>query len=174
MLRTVGDRPSLWESMLPEACLGMPAELEAVGRLLDDSRLFEPYRRFFPATRGRPSIPMETCLRVMFLKYRDTAVVEAKVAYQSDSGLLAQGVARIAATAKKWRAMGLATRTRLVDGTRAARQRARSINADLRRAPTRNWSKETDQRGAGRRRRTGRPPGRGGGAHRPPPAAPPR
>src|SRR5262249_44871186 len=41
MLRTVGDRPSLWESMLPEACLGMPAELEAVGRLLDDSRLFE-------------------------------------------------------------------------------------------------------------------------------------
>ena len=49
MLRTVGDPPSLWESILPEVCLGMPAELEAVDRLLDDSRFFEPYRAFFHA-----------------------------------------------------------------------------------------------------------------------------
>src|SRR5262249_29420053 len=63
----------------------------------------------------------------------DTTVVEANVAYPTDSGLLAQGVARIAATAKKVRAMGLATRTRLVDRTRSARQRARAINANLRR-----------------------------------------
>jgi hypothetical protein len=41
MLRTVGDRASLWESTLPEACLGMPAELEAVDRLLAD-RLRRP------------------------------------------------------------------------------------------------------------------------------------
>jgi IS5 family transposase len=70
MLRTVGDQPSLWESILPEGCLGMPAELEAVDRLLDDPGFFEPYRAFFHATLGRPSIPIETYLRLMFLKYR--------------------------------------------------------------------------------------------------------
>src|SRR6266581_4478572 len=70
MLRTVGDQPTLWAAILPPAVLGMPAELEAVDRLLDDPRFFEPYRRFFHATIGRPSIPIETYLRLMFLKYR--------------------------------------------------------------------------------------------------------
>jgi IS5 family transposase len=70
MLRTVGDAPTLWESILPAAVLGMPEELERVDRLLDDPRFFEPYRRFFHATLGRPSIPIETYLRLMFLKYR--------------------------------------------------------------------------------------------------------
>ncbi len=60
----------MWESILPEPLLGMPAELEAVDRLLDDPRFFEPYRGFFHATIGRPSIPIETYLRLMFLKYR--------------------------------------------------------------------------------------------------------
>jgi IS5 family transposase len=70
MLRTVSAQPTLWESILPEPLLRLPAELEAVDRLLDDDRFFEPYRRFFHATLGRPSIPIETYLRLMFLKYR--------------------------------------------------------------------------------------------------------
>ena len=70
MLRTVGDAPTLWETILPSAVLGMPAELEAVDRLLDDPRFFEPYRGFFHASLGRPSIPIEVYLRLMFLKYR--------------------------------------------------------------------------------------------------------
>ena len=70
MLRTVSEQPTLWESILPEPVLRMPAELEAVDRLLDDARFFEPYRRFFHATLGRPSVPIETYLRLMFLKYR--------------------------------------------------------------------------------------------------------
>ena len=48
----------------------MPAELVRVDRLLDDVRFFAPYREFFHATLGRPSIPIETYLRLMFLKYR--------------------------------------------------------------------------------------------------------
>jgi hypothetical protein len=36
VLRTVNAQPTLWEALLPEACLGLPAELEAVDRLLDD------------------------------------------------------------------------------------------------------------------------------------------
>jgi IS5 family transposase len=70
MLRTVNPQPTLWESILPEALLGLPVELEAVDRLLDDPRFFEPYRAFFHARLGRPSIPIETYLRLMFLKYR--------------------------------------------------------------------------------------------------------
>jgi len=70
MLRTVNEQPTLWESILPEVCLRLPAELEAIDRLLDDERFFEPYRRFFHVSLGRPSVPLETYLRLMFLKYR--------------------------------------------------------------------------------------------------------
>ena len=70
MLRTVGDQSTLWESLLPVQALLMPAELERVDRLLDDDRFFAPFRPFFHATFGRPSIPIETYLRLMFLKHR--------------------------------------------------------------------------------------------------------
>lgn len=70
MLRTVSLQPTLWESILPTALLELPGELEAVDRVLDDPRFFEPYRAFFHTTLGRPSIPIETYLRLMFLKYR--------------------------------------------------------------------------------------------------------
>jgi transposase, IS5 family len=70
MLRTVGEQPTLWEALLPVQALGMPAELVRVDALLDDDRFFEPYVEFFHATLGRPSIPIETYLRLMFLKYR--------------------------------------------------------------------------------------------------------
>ena len=174
---------------------------------------------FFHATLGRPSIPIETYLRLMFLKYRyrlgfetlcrevtdsitwqrfcriplggrvphpttlmkittrcgetavnglneallakavearvlktnrvraDTTVIEANVAYPSDSSLLAKGVAKMAAGAKKLKTMGLATRTRLADKTRTVRSRARSINANLRRRTDDKLAEvQTDQR----------------------------
>jgi IS5 family transposase len=46
MLRTVGDQPTLWESILPPAALRIPEELERVDRFLDDARFFEPYPAF--------------------------------------------------------------------------------------------------------------------------------
>src|SRR4051812_1710618 len=70
MLRTVGDQATLWESLLPVQALIMPAELVRVDGLLDDERFFAPYREFFHATMGRPSIPIETYLQLMSLKYR--------------------------------------------------------------------------------------------------------
>ena len=70
MLRTVGEQPTLWEALLPAQALVMPAELVRVDALLDDARFFAPYGEFFHATLGRPSIPIETYLRLMFLKYR--------------------------------------------------------------------------------------------------------
>ena len=57
------------EALLPVQALVMPAELARVDAL-DEDRFFAPYREFFHATIGRPSIPIETYLRLMFLKYR--------------------------------------------------------------------------------------------------------
>lgn len=205
MLRTLNAQPTLWEAILPEMCLGMPAELEAVDRLLDDPAFFEPFRTHFHSALGRPSLPIETYLRLMFLKYRyrlgfeplcrevadsiswqrfcriplgvavphpttlmkittrcgtsaidglneallakaagakvlktnklraDTTVVPANVAYPTDSGLLAKGVAKMAKAIKSLQVKGLASRTASRDRTRMMRSRARSIGANLRR-----------------------------------------
>jgi transposase, IS5 family len=70
MLRTLGEQPTLWESILPAGVLTMSPDLERIDELLNDERFFEPYRAFFDASLGRPSIPIETYLRLMFLKYR--------------------------------------------------------------------------------------------------------
>jgi IS5 family transposase len=75
----------LWEALLPSEALVMPAELAAVDRLLDDPRFFEPFRRWFDPAWGRPSIPMETYLRLMFLKYRYRLGYETLCAEVSDS-----------------------------------------------------------------------------------------
>lgn len=63
----------------------------------------------------------------------DTTVVEANVAYPTDSSLLAKGVAAMARLGKQLRAMGLATRTKTRDRTRSMRRRAHDIGAWLRR-----------------------------------------
>lgn len=70
MLRTTAVQPTLWDSLLPDELLVLPAELAQVDALLDDPVFFEPFRPHFDPTFGRPSIPMETYLRLMFLKYR--------------------------------------------------------------------------------------------------------
>jgi IS5 family transposase len=56
--------------VLPEVCLRLPAELERVDVWLDDERFFAPFRVHFDARLGRPSLPLETYLRLMFLKFR--------------------------------------------------------------------------------------------------------
>jgi transposase, IS5 family len=203
VLRTVNDQPTLWDSILPVELLVLPVELGRVDALLDDAVFFAPFAAFFDPRIGRPSIPMETYLRLMFLKFRyrlgyeslcrevsdsiswqrfcriplgtrvphpttlmkittrcgdaavsalneallvkaaaakllrtdkvraDTTVVEADVAYPTDSGLLAKAVGRLARTVRRVRAAGGATRTRYRDRRRAAGRRARSIASKL-------------------------------------------
>lgn len=70
VFRTVGDQPSLFESALPEELLRLPEELARVDALLDDPVFFAPFVPFFDPRMGRPSTPMETYLRLMFLKFR--------------------------------------------------------------------------------------------------------
>ena len=50
--------------------IGMPAELVRVDAWLDDEAFFEPFRAHIDARLGRPSVPIETYLRLMFLKFR--------------------------------------------------------------------------------------------------------
>jgi IS5 family transposase len=70
VLRTVNDQPTLWDSILPPELLVLPVELGRVDALLDDPVFFAPFAAYFDARIGRPSIPMATYLRMMFLKFR--------------------------------------------------------------------------------------------------------
>ena len=85
MLRTVGPQGSLFELLLPAGMRVLSGELAAVDRLLDDKRFFGPFRGFFDSSEGRPSIPIETYLRLMFLKYRYGLGYERLCALVADS-----------------------------------------------------------------------------------------
>jgi IS5 family transposase len=60
----------LWDAILPPELLVLPDELGRVDGLLDDQVFFAPFVPFFDPRIGRPSVPMETYLRMMFLKFR--------------------------------------------------------------------------------------------------------
>ncbi len=243
MLRTVNDQPTLWDAILPPELLVLPVELGRVDALLDDPVFFAPFAAYFDARIGRPSIPVETYLRLMFLKFRyrlgyeslcrevadsiswqrfcriplgtrvphpttlmkittrcgddavaglneallakaaaakllrtdkvraDTTVVEAAVAYPTDSGLLAKAVGTMARTVARIKAAGGATGTRARDRRRSAGRRARSIASKLRlrgaAAPGSGPGRgAADHRGTRRHRRSGHARGRRGDAQR--------
>jgi IS5 family transposase len=63
----------------------MSSELASVDRLLDDAVFFAPFVPYFDPRFGRPSIPMETYLRLMFLKFRYRLGYQALVAEVTDS-----------------------------------------------------------------------------------------
>jgi IS5 family transposase len=66
--RSVGE--SLWEAVLPAELRELPAELGKVDAVLDDDRFMSPFRSRLTSSIGRPTIPMETYLRLMYLKHR--------------------------------------------------------------------------------------------------------
>ena len=70
MFRTVGDRPALWETLLPAEVLRLPEELARVDALRGDAAFFAPFAPHFHPVMGRPSTPVECYLRLMFLKFR--------------------------------------------------------------------------------------------------------
>jgi IS5 family transposase len=70
MFRTMGDQPSLGESLLPDEVLQLPEELARVDALLDDPVFFAPFACYFDPLIGRPCTPVECYLRLMFLKFR--------------------------------------------------------------------------------------------------------
>lgn len=69
MFCTVSDGLTLWDAVLPVEARQLPKELAQADRVLDHPELLEVFRSEFCADRGRRSIPMETFVRLMYLKW---------------------------------------------------------------------------------------------------------
>jgi transposase, IS5 family len=61
---------TIWELLLPEQAKRLPTELARVDVYLDDERFIAPWRGLFSARLGRPSVPVDTLLRLLYLKHR--------------------------------------------------------------------------------------------------------
>jgi IS5 family transposase len=85
MLRLDNEQPSLWESVLPPELFEMSEELTKVDRILDDERFFTPFRQRFYTRVGRPTTPVATYVRLMYLKRRYKLGYESLVKEVSDS-----------------------------------------------------------------------------------------
>ena len=85
MLRLQTQRDELWDAVLPPGLKLMSEELKAVDALLDNDQFLSTFRTRFPSRRGRRTIPMETYLRLMYLKTRYQLGYESLVAEVADS-----------------------------------------------------------------------------------------
>jgi transposase, IS5 family len=85
MLRLRDPQDSLWDQLLPPQVRTLSAELTAVDAGLADDRFFEPYRQRFHTLIGRPTVPVETYLRLMYLKHRYRLGYEMLVREVTDS-----------------------------------------------------------------------------------------
>jgi len=85
MLLLARQEKDFWEYLLPEEARRLSPELQAVDEFLDDERFLEPFLSRFPSKRGRYTIPMETYLRLMFLKMRYQLGYETLVTEVTDS-----------------------------------------------------------------------------------------
>ena len=85
MLRLRDPQESLWNQLLPPQARTLSAELMAVDEHLADDRFFEPYRQRFRTLIGRPTVPVETYLRLMYLKHRYRFGYETLVREVTDS-----------------------------------------------------------------------------------------
>jgi len=70
MLRLRDGQGTVWEELLPPEVRLLSPELAAVDALLDDERFLAPFVERFACAIGRPTIPIETYLRLMYLKHR--------------------------------------------------------------------------------------------------------
>lgn len=70
MLRIADQQVSLWDVVLPPEVLRLPDELARIDAYLDDERFVAPWRVVFDARLGRPSVPVDTLLRLLYLKHR--------------------------------------------------------------------------------------------------------
>jgi IS5 family transposase len=85
MLRLDNEQPSLWESVLPPELFEMSEELAKIDRILDDERFFTPFRERFYTRVGRPTTPVATYVRMMYLKRRYKLGYESLVREVKDS-----------------------------------------------------------------------------------------
>jgi len=85
MLRLHDGQGTLWDQLLPEEVRLLSTELAAVDALLDDDLFLQPFVERFACPIGRPTIPIETYLRLMYLKHRYGLGYETLAKEVSDS-----------------------------------------------------------------------------------------
>jgi transposase, IS5 family len=85
MLRVSDPQTTIWDALLPEEAKRLSDELAHIDTLLEDERFITPYRKHFDARIGRPSIPIETLLRMLYLKHRYQLGYESLCKEVSDS-----------------------------------------------------------------------------------------
>jgi transposase, IS5 family len=85
VLRETEPQARLWDALLPEEAKRLPAELVAVDAFLDDERFIAPFRDLFDRRLGRPSVPIDTLLRLLYLKHRYQLGYETLCREVSDS-----------------------------------------------------------------------------------------
>jgi len=85
LLRLRDGQATLWESTLPPEIHLLSPELQTIDDLLDDQRFLQPFVDRFFCPLGRPTIPMESYLRLMFLKHRYDLGYETLVKEVTDS-----------------------------------------------------------------------------------------
>jgi IS5 family transposase len=85
VLRETDPQTTIWELLLPEEAKRLPAELARVDAYLDDERFVAPWRGLFSARLGRPSVPIDTLLRLLYLKHRYGLGYESLCREVSDS-----------------------------------------------------------------------------------------
>jgi IS5 family transposase len=69
VLRVAGVQDT-WLEVLPEQARQLPVELAQIDAYLDDERFIAPWQEVFADRLGRPSVPVETLLRMLYLKHR--------------------------------------------------------------------------------------------------------
>jgi transposase, IS5 family len=85
VLRETDPQTTIWELLLPEEAKRLPAELVRIDADLDDERFIAPWRALFDRRLGRPSVPIDTLLRLLYLKHRYRLGYESLCREVSDS-----------------------------------------------------------------------------------------
>lgn len=70
MLNLRDEQLSIWDEILPEAIRDLPQELKKIDELLDDKRFFKPFIEQHSTQMGRPTLAIDTYVRLMYLKHR--------------------------------------------------------------------------------------------------------
>jgi IS5 family transposase len=85
MLRLRNEQLTIWDYVLPEQVLELSQELKRIDEFLDDEKFMQLFLAHWNVLIGRPTVPVETYLRLMFLKFRYQFGYETLVAEVSDS-----------------------------------------------------------------------------------------
>jgi len=85
VLRVAAPPPPAWDRLLPPQARRLSAELAAIDAYLDDDRFITPWQPHFSVRLGRPSVPIQTLLRLLYLKHRYQLGYETLCREVSDS-----------------------------------------------------------------------------------------